>query len=117
MNPDVTVRSRGVMEKCTFCIQIESALLARNLAHADKRIADGTVITACQEVCPTKAISFGDKNDPNSEVSKHLADKRGYKVLDFIGVGPSITYLAKIEEQGLIWLREPKKTYTTCTPN
>jgi molybdopterin-containing oxidoreductase family iron-sulfur binding subunit len=61
-----------------------------------KRVVDGSVKTACQEVCPANAIYFGDINDPNSEVSRLVKNGRGYKVLDFLGVKPSITYLAKV---------------------
>lgn len=96
LNPDVTVRRRGVIEKCTFCIQrLNRARQDAKLKGLD-RVVDGTVKTACQEVCPANAIYFGDINDPNSEVSKLAKSERGYKVLDFLAVKPSITYLAKI---------------------
>lgn len=95
LNPDVTVRRRGVIEKCTFCIQ------RLNRARQDAKIkgikiADGSVKTACQEVCPANAIYFGNILDPESEVSQLVKNGRGYKVLDFLGVKPSITYLAKV---------------------
>jgi len=99
MNPDVTMRSRGVMEKCTFCVQRINAARQESVARAEKRIADGAVVTACQEVCPTKAISFGDIKDSGSEVARLAKDARGYQVLDFLGVKPSITYLAKIRNK------------------
>lgn len=99
MNPDVTVRSRGVMEKCTFCIQRISSARQEMKAKGETRIPDGEVITACQEVCPTRAISFGDTNDPNSDVAKLRKDIRAYRVLDFIGVEPAVTYLAKIRNK------------------
>ncbi len=96
LNPDVTVRSRGVMEKCTFCVQRISS--ARQDAHVAglKNIKDGVVKTACQEVCPTHAITFGNIVDPKSEVAKHREDDRSYQVLDFLNVKPSVTYLAKV---------------------
>ena len=93
-NPDVTVRSRGVMEKCTYCTQrIESAH-----AVADKEnrpLRDGDVVTACQAACPTKAITFGDINDPNSEVSRLRRDGRHYALLEELGTRPRTTYLAR----------------------
>ena len=76
-NPDVTVRARGVMEKCTYCIQRINA--ARYTAEKEnRRIRDGEVVTACQAACPTRAIVFGDVNDPDSRVSKVKADPRNY---------------------------------------
>jgi molybdopterin-containing oxidoreductase family iron-sulfur binding subunit len=96
LNPDVTVRRRGVIEKCSFCIQrLNKAKLDAKIKGL-KRVVDGSVKTACQEVCPANAIYFGDINDPNSEVSRLVKNGRGYKVLDFLGVKPSITYLAKV---------------------
>ncbi len=95
LNPDVTVRRRGVIEKCTFCIQRLNKARIDAKAKGLSRVPDGSVKTACQEVCPANAIYFGDVNDPNSEVSKLAKKGRGYKVLDFLGVKPSITYLAK----------------------
>ncbi|MBL8018538.1 MAG: TAT-variant-translocated molybdopterin oxidoreductase [Leptospirales bacterium] len=99
LNPDVTVRSRGVMEKCTFCIQRINSARQDSIARGDKRIGDGAVVTACQEVCCADAISFGDINDPASKVNKLSKDIRGYQVLDFLGVKPAITYLAKIRNK------------------
>lgn len=95
LNPDVTTRSRGVMEKCSMCIQrIQSGKLAAKL---DKRaLKDGDIKTACQQVCPANAIVFGDKNDPNSEVSKALRSERVYYVLEEINVQPGIGYMTKI---------------------
>ena len=99
MNPDVTIRSRGVMEKCTFCIQRIANARHEMRARGQETIADGTVVTACQEVCPSKAISFGNINDKNSEVSRNAGEPRAYKVLDFLSVKPSVTYLAKIRNK------------------
>ncbi len=98
MNPDVTVRTRGVMEKCTFCIQRIAVARQESRARGDKYVADGSFQTACQEVCPSGAILFGNINDPKSAVSlaKKTEAKRTYQVLDFLAVKPSITYLARV---------------------
>jgi molybdopterin-containing oxidoreductase family iron-sulfur binding subunit len=94
-NPQVTVRSRGVMEKCTYCIQRISA--ARIEADKQNRkIRDGEVLTACQAVCPTQAIVFGDLNDPASRVSLAKAGPRHYTLLEELNTRPRTTYLAKI---------------------
>ena len=94
-NPNVSVRSRGVMEKCTYCVQRINA--ARQTAKVERRrIRDGEVITACQEACPTGAIAFGDLNDPNSEVVRWKQEAFEYSLLPEIAVEPRTTYLAKI---------------------
>jgi Fe-S-cluster-containing dehydrogenase component len=95
LNPDVTVRGQGVMEKCTFCIQrIQSA---RQPAKDQGRpIGDGEVVTACQQACPTSAIHFGNLRDPASTVSKVAADPRGYHALHTLNTRPAVTYLAKV---------------------
>ncbi len=99
-NPDVTVRSRGVMEKCTFCVQrIRGAEIeARNRAGADGSwaIDDGEVVTACQAVCPTRAIVFGDLNDPKSRVTQRKAEPLNYGVLLDLNTRPRTTYLAAV---------------------
>ena len=95
LNPDVTVRSRGVIEKCSFCVQRIQA--GKNLAKRQNRhLTDGDIVTACQDACPTNAISFGDINNENSEVYKIANDERGFKVLEELHVMPSITYLTKV---------------------
>ncbi len=94
-NPEVTVRPRGVMEKCTFCIQrIQNA---RQTAKGEGRsVRDGEIVPACAAACPARAIVFGDLKDPRSAVSKLSRSDRGFKVLAELGVKPSVTYLADL---------------------
>ena len=95
LNPDVTVRSVGVMEKCTFCVQrIQEG---KDRAKDEKRpVRDGDVVPACAQTCPGQAIVFGDLNDPGSRVSQLARDPRGYRIFDELNTRSAVTYLKKI---------------------
>ncbi len=95
LNPDVTVRSRGVMEKCSFCVQ-RIQMAKATAKNEGRELKDGEMKTACQQSCPGMAILFGDVLDPNSEISKALTDPKRYMVLGELGVAPAVNYLAKI---------------------
>jgi len=99
LNPDVTVRSRGVMEKCSFCIQrIEEARIrARN---ENRPIRDGEIQTACQQSCPAGAISFGNLLDPESRVARLKRDRRNYSMIEELNLQPALSYLAKVSDDG-----------------
>jgi len=95
MNPDVTVRSRGVMEKCTYCVQrIERARIDSRVQ--ERPIAEKEVQTACQQACPSRAIVFGNLHDKQHEVTKKHADERHYYVLNDLGTRPRTAYLARV---------------------
>ena len=95
-NPEVTVRRRGVMEKCTYCLQ--RITQARIKSKEENRpIRDGEVITACQQACPTEAIVFGDLNDPESRVSRLKRHPLDYSMLGQLNTRPRTTYLAELE--------------------
>jgi Fe-S-cluster-containing dehydrogenase component len=94
-NPEVSLRWRGVMEKCTFCTQrIQAAKISAG--NERRKVRDGEVVTACQQVCPTEAITFGDLGDPTSKVAQKKADPRSYEMLSELNIRPRLSYLAKI---------------------
>jgi Fe-S-cluster-containing dehydrogenase component len=94
LNPDVSVREVGVMEKCTFCVQRIKA--AEIQAESEKReVKDGEIQPACVQSCPTRAMVFGDLNDPDSEVSRLSRSHRAMRLLDELGTAPKVTYLQR----------------------
>jgi molybdopterin-containing oxidoreductase family iron-sulfur binding subunit len=96
-NPDVTVRARGVMEKCTYCVQrIQEAKIAAQVAG--RALRDGDVVTACQQACPTQAIIFGNVAEATTAVSQRKASSRSYSLLEEANTRPRTTYLARIED-------------------
>lgn len=98
-NPQVTVRSVGVMEKCTFCVQrINAAKFAAK--NADQPLEDGSVQTACQQACPAQAIHFGDVNDSKSKIVIQRGKARAYRVLEELNVRPNVSYLARVRNPG-----------------
>jgi molybdopterin-containing oxidoreductase family iron-sulfur binding subunit len=101
LNPDVTVRSRGVMEKCSMCVQrIQEGKL--NAKKQGIRPKDGSIKMACQQACPTNAITFGDYNDETSALRNLYVDERRYQLLEEIGVQPSVHYLTKVRNSDSI---------------
>ncbi len=95
LNPDVTVREMGVMEKCTFCIQRIRGVNDK-AKDGKRKVKDGEIQTACAQSCPTGAITFGDLMDPESKVSKLAASKRGYKLFENLETKPSVIYLKRV---------------------
>ena len=98
-NPEVTVRSRGVMEKCTYCVQrINNARIESEKANGGqgRPIADGEIVTACEQACPSEAIVFGNANDPTTRVAKLKAQQRNYTILGELNARPRTTYLAAV---------------------
>jgi molybdopterin-containing oxidoreductase family iron-sulfur binding subunit len=98
LNPDVTVRSRGVMEKCTFCVQrIQTAKIEAR--DQGRPVADGEIKTACEQSCPAGAIAFGDLNDPKSRVAQLMHSPRRYRVLSELGIKPAIGFLTIVRNR------------------
>jgi len=96
LNPDVTVRSRGIMEKCSFCQQrIRRGV--RQAARENRDLRDGDIQTACQQACPTEAIVFGDIANPETRVSKMRKDDRAYRLLESLNTDPAVVYLAAVD--------------------
>ena len=96
LNPDVTVRSKGVMEKCTMCLQRITA--AKDQAVIENRtVRDGDMQTACQQACPSNAISFGNLRDPESVVSKLRVDPRAYRIFEQLYTRPGVSYLRAVK--------------------
>ena len=95
-NPEVTVRARGVMEKCTYCVQRIAAARIASDKDAHAPIADGAVETACQGACPTRAITFGNLADPGSRVSAARGTRANYALLGDLNTRPRTTYLAEL---------------------
>jgi Fe-S-cluster-containing dehydrogenase component len=98
LNPDVTVRQKGVMEKCSFCIQriVEAKVRARN---ENRLVGDGDFTTACAQTCPTGALIFGNLQDPQSRVSQHVKDPRAYQVLHHLNTKPAVIYLKRLTQE------------------
>ena len=98
LSPDVTVREKGVMEKCTFCVQRIRG--AQNQARMeDRAVRDGEVVPACAQTCPSEAIVFGDLNDPRSRVRALAEHPRGYHILENLNTKPAVTYLARVVQR------------------
>ncbi len=96
LNPDVTVRSRGIMEKCTFCVQ-RIRRSTRDAEREGRGLPDGELQPACVQACPTDTLVFGDLNDPNSRVSRLAKDSRHYRLRESLGTEPNVIYLKKVD--------------------
>ena len=111
LNPDVTVRSRGVMEKCTFCIhRIRSKQLKARVSGKD--LKEGDIQTACQQSCPAQAIVFGNLNDKKSQVRRAFEDQNAYSLLEELNTKPSVKYKTKIKNCDYDYLEHPSKEHS-----
>ena len=99
LNPDVTVRTRGLMEKCSFCVQ-RIRRTERDLKNDGRDLRDGELQPACAQTCPTDALVFGNMKDPESRVSLLAKSDRHYKLLENLGTEPNVIYLKKVERDG-----------------
>jgi molybdopterin-containing oxidoreductase family iron-sulfur binding subunit len=100
LNPDVTVRERGIMEKCSFCIQrIQEVKIKAKIEEIE--LKDGDIKPACQQSCPAKAITFGDINNKESMILKQMKETRYYQVLDELGIRPSVGYLKYVKDRNV----------------
>ena len=99
LNPDVTVRTRGLMEKCSFCVQ-RIRRTERELKNDGRDLRDGELQPACAQTCPTDALVFGNMKDPESRVSQLAKSDRHYKLLETLGTEPNVVYLKKVERDG-----------------
>jgi molybdopterin-containing oxidoreductase family iron-sulfur binding subunit len=98
LNPDVVVRSRGVMEKCSMCVQrVQAGKL--HAKQEGRTVADGDIKTACQQVCPAEAIVFGDLNDSHSRAATMRRSGRYYRVLEELGTKPAVGYLTRVRNR------------------
>ena len=99
LNPDVTIRTKGLIEKCTFCIH-RLRRAERRGEREGRELKDGEVLPACVQTCPTDTLIFGDINDPESQVAKLAQDPRRYRLLEELGTEPAVFYLKKVEPRG-----------------
>jgi Fe-S-cluster-containing dehydrogenase component len=97
LNPDVTVRTRGVMEKCTFCVQ---RIRRATRGKTSEEVPDGAFQPACVQACPTDALVFGNAANPESQVARKMEDPRGYRLFEHLGTGPNVVYLKQVDTNG-----------------